>query len=75
MANRGDIYKRDGLKSTITQKMRNEAFGKRCPTCDVVMKQNSVSRPSLDHIVPISLGGSRTTAWRAHKSLEKKGIL
>lgn len=65
MSIRSEVYKRDKEKSTYTQYLRNSHVGKKCPTCGTVMIQKTIYRPSLDHIVPISLGGNHFEEnWR-----------
>jgi len=62
---RSEVYKRDGLQSTKTQKLRNGYHYKPCPVCKRTMICGTFYSPTLDHIIPICLGGNhKEENWR-----------
>ena len=56
---RNIVYKESSLPYSFCYKMRNAFNGKVCPVCNKIMRNyyKSPSRPSIQHNLPVSLGG------------------
>ena len=55
---RRNAYRKSNLPYSFTYKIRNAFVNKKCPICGCLMNyQNNLTRPSIQHNIPISKGG------------------